>query len=301
MIDVIVVGGGPGGLQAALTLARGQRTVAVVDAGPPRNARAAAVHNFLTRDGTPPAELRRLARAELDRYGVEVEGRRAIAITGERGAFTVELDEGSVTARRVLLAVGMVDLLPELPGFEPLWGHTVFQCPYCHGHEVRGQRFAALAASEPMLDFAILLRAWTDDVVALTDGRFPVTDAARARLASAGVLLDERPLAALTARAEDAGRLAAITFTDGAPLPRDILFARPPQRQTDLVATLALALDPQGYLLLDDHRQTSRPGIYAAGDSVTMMQSALGAASAGMHAAAMLNHELTVSLWTGGA
>jgi thioredoxin reductase len=290
MLDVLVIGGGPAGLQAALTLARGQRTVLVVDAGPPRNARAIHLHNFVTRDGTPPQAFRAHAREELARYGVEVRTARAHEVSGGPGDFTVRLDEGEVHARRLLLALGVVDELPPWPGLAELWGETVFQCPYCHGHEVRGLRWALVAHEPHMIELAAMARLWTDDVVVLTEGKLEV-DAQR--LARAGLRLEERPIAGLRAGASP-NRLGAVLFTDGQSLQRDVLLMRPVQRQTALVQSLGLQLDPAGYVVLDERRQTSRPGIYAAGDLLTPMQAAIVGAQAGMMAAATITRELAL-------
>lgn len=295
MLDVLILGGGPAGLQAALTLGRAQRKALVLDAGPPRNARAVEVHNFLTRDGTPPATLRALAREELRPYGVEVRPERAVAIEGEKGAFVVRVEGGGEhTARRVILAGGMIDHLPPIPGLAELWGQTIFQCPYCHGHELRGQRWAAMIGSAPMIDYALVGRGWTLDLVALTEGRFEVSEQDRARLAAAGVRLDERPVAALRPAAEDAHRLGAVVFADGEVLERDALLLRPEQTQTPLVAALGLNLDPQGFVAVGFNRETSIPGIFAAGDLSSPMQAAIAGAASGMLTAAMLNHELCV-------
>lgn len=293
MLDVIVIGGGPAGFQAALTLGRGRRRVALVDSGRPRNARAAHIHNFITRDGTPPSRFRELAHAELARYGVSVHEQRALAIAGEAGAFDVRLADRSLRARRVVLAVGVVDVLPELDGLDDLWGETVFQCPYCHGFELSGRRWGVYLPGASSPEPALLARNWTDDVVVLTDGA-PMEDALRERLAVAGVRVEPRKV--LSLRAAAPGRLGAIRFEGGAELPRDAMMLKPPQRQTDLVTELGLELDAQGYVVVDHDGLTSRAGIYAAGDLTTSMQAALSAASAGQKIASRLNRALTAEL-----
>lgn len=294
MLDVLVIGGGPAGLQAALTLARGQQRVSVVDAGPPRNARAVHLHTFVTRDGTAPARFRAIAREELARYGVEVQAARAEGLDGAIGDFTVRTDLGEIRAKRVLLTLGVVDELPALPGLAELWGETVFTCPFCHGHEVRGQRWAVLVPSPELLEMALTSRAWTEDVVMLTDGRFSPDDETRQRLARAGVRLEERRLVGLRPREDQPDRLGALLFSEGEPLLREVLRMRPPQRQTELVRSLGLALDAAGHVVVDKLQQTSRPGIFAAGDLTTPMQSAMGGAASGMMAAAALTHTLAL-------
>lgn len=260
--DVAIAGGGPAGLAAALALGRGRKRVLLCDAGPPRNAAATHVHNFVTRDGIPPAEFRRIARQQLEPYrSVEVRDVRIEEIRGERGAFEVRLPTGPEQARRVLLCTGMVDEVPDIEGFRALWGRSLFQCPYCHGWEVQDQRFGYLAASVEAVPFALFLRGWTSDVVLLTDGAFAVPPETAASLAAAGVHLEERRIARLRPNGD---RLAAIEFAEGGSLPRDVLFLHPRQRQADLVRSLALALDPKGFVQVDEaQRETSRPGIYA--------------------------------------
>lgn len=299
LFDVVIVGGGPAGLSAALNLGRARRRVLLCDSGPRRNAAAEHIHGFVTQDGTTPADFRRLGRQQLEPYAsVEARDVQIEGIRGERGAFEVRLPTGSVQARRILLCTGMIDELPDIDGFRELWGGSIFQCPYCHGWEVQDRRFGFLAPSPDLLEFALLLRAWSRDVTVLTDGRFTVPSEVRMRLASAGVPVEERRIARLSG---SEGRLQRVELADGGSLPLDVLFTRPPQRQVAIVQALGLALDSGGYVVVDENRQTSIAGIYAGGDLVTPVQSAVLAAASGVQAAARLNHELTAELATSGA
>jgi thioredoxin reductase len=291
LYDVVIAGAGPAGLSAALMLGRARKRVLVCDAGPPRNAAATHVHGFLTRDGTPPAEMRRIGREQLAPYGVEVRDDQAVSIEGERDCFRVALASGGVEARRVLLCVGMIDDLPALPGYRELWGKSIFVCPYCHGWEVRERPFGCLLPSAAWVDYALFLRGWTSDVLVFTDGRFEVPPEMRERLARAGLGLDERRIRRLVG----SEHLEAVEMEDGARVARDALFARPPQRQTALVQESGVALDEQGFVKVNEQKQTSRAGVYAAGDLTTMQQGALFSAAAGAQAAAMINHELTLA------
>ncbi len=292
-VDVVIVGGGPAGLSAALALGRGRKRALVVDAGTPRNARAVEMHNVVTRDGTPPPEFRRLAWEELARYpSIAKRTERVLTIEGELGAFDVTLETGVVRARRVLLAVGMIDELPDTPGFQAHWGRSIFQCPYCHAWEVQDRRFGVLASSVDLLDFAIFVRGWSRDVIAFTDGGLEVPEDIRQRLVLANVGLEERPVRAL----HGGEHLEAIELEGGERVAREVLFARPPQRQTDIVRALGVDLDAQGFVRVDESQQTSRAGIYAAGDLTTFAQGATMAIAAGTLAAARLNHELTREL-----
>ncbi|MCB9548655.1 MAG: NAD(P)/FAD-dependent oxidoreductase [Myxococcales bacterium] len=291
MYDVVIAGGGPAGLSAALTLGRARRRVLVCDAGPRRNAAAEHVHGFLTRDGVTPDALRAHGRADLAAYpGVEVRDVSVLGITGERGAFRVALPEGEVVARRILLCTGLVDELLPIEGFAALWGRSIFQCPYCHGWERRDQRWACLARGPEALHFGPLLRSWTAHVTMLAAPGLPGDVVAGLR--AAGLTVEERPIARLVA---GPGGLEAIAFTEGPALPCDVLFAHPPQRPVALVTALGLALDEAGLVRADPMtRETSVPGVYAAGDTSTRMQAALQAAAAGAWAGATINGDLAV-------
>jgi thioredoxin reductase len=294
--DVLIVGAGPAGLAAALTLGRANKRVLLCDAGPRRNAAATHIHNFVTRDGAPPDAFRHVAREQLAAYlGVVVRDDAVVGIAGERGAFQVALASGEVArARRVLLCTGMIDELPEIEGFRELWGRSIFQCPYCHGWEVRGSRWGYLASERTAAHlgiFATTLRGWTRDVVVFTGGAVEVADDVRAGLHAAGVLVETAAIERLHA---PGGRLTAVALAGGAIVPCDALFAHPPQRQVRLVEALGVALDEQGFVRADPMtRETSVPGIHAAGDLATPMQAATAAAAFGMMAAAAINVALT--------
>jgi thioredoxin reductase len=295
--DVVIVGGGPGGLSAALALGRARKRVLVADSGERRNAAATHLHNFVTRDGTPPSEFRAIGREQLRAYpSVEVRDVRVESIAGQRGAFRVALPGEFVEARRILLCTGMVDEMLPIDGFRELWGSAILQCPYCHGWEIREQRWAYLATVAERLPFALLMRGWTRDVVVLTNGAISVPEDMRGKLTAAGVGLETRPIARLVA---PSGRLEGVALADGSLVACDALFAHPPQRQVDLVRSLGLALDAEGFVQADPMtRETSVPGIYAAGDLLWRLQGAVFAAAAGTQAATTLNHELTTELAT---
>jgi thioredoxin reductase len=290
--DVVIAGSGPAGLSAALLLGRARRSIVLCDDGPRRNAQAIGIHNFVTRDGIAPTDFRRVAVEQLKPYpSVEIRTTALLSVEGESGNFHCTTQERTFEAARVILCVGMIDDPLPIPGWDHLWGRSVFQCPYCHGWEARDGAFGVLCTVAPMLDYVTLVRQWSHDVIAFTNGAFDVTAEHRARAVDVGFRLEEQPIAALVANGD---HLSAIELTNGTRVRRDVLFARPPQRQTDLVRATGVVLDDVGYVRVDNNKQTSRPGIYAAGDLTTPMQSAILAASAGTHAAAMLNHELTI-------
>lgn len=301
--DVLIVGGGPAGLSAALALGRARKRVLLCDGGPRRNARAEHIHNFVTRDGTPPDEFRAVGRQQLLAYPtVLVRDQHVEHIGGARGAFEVRVGGETLLVRRVLLCTGMVDLPPAIEGMAELWGHSVFQCPYCHGFEVRDRRFGYLASEDPRsADFALFLRGWTSQVRVFTHGRAGL-EAARPRLLAGGVELETRAIRRLVGTHGQIGQISQVELVDGTLIPCDALFTHPPQRQVEVVASLGLALDETGYVKVDAMtRETSIPGVYAGGDLITRQQGAVFAAAAGVHAATMLNHELTADLLARGA
>jgi thioredoxin reductase len=301
--DVIVVGGGPGGLSAALALGRARKRVLVCDAGPRRNAAATNIHNFVTRDGTPPAEFRRAAREQLATYGsVDIRDVRVEALAGERGAFRATLSSSeTVDARRVLLCTGVIDEMLPIDGFRELWGHSIFQCPYCHGFEVRDRAWGYLVTPSRLghlAPFAVMTRSWTSSVSVFANG-LSIPDDARALMTAAGIRVHDGLVSRLQRRGQ---QLESVVLGDGTSIPCDALFAHPPQTHVDLVRTMALALDDAGYVKVDPmSRETSRPGVYAVGDLTTPQQAAILAAATGMQAAAAINVELTMDLAMSGA
>ena len=292
--DVVIVGGGPAGLAAALALGRARKRVLLCDSGPRRNAAAEHLHNFVTRDGTPPDEFRRAGREQLLAYpSVEARDARVESIAGTRGAFAVSLAAETIEARRVLLCTGMIDEMLPIDGYRELWGHAIFQCPYCHGWEVRDRRWGYLALAADaghLLPFALQARGWSRDVVVFTGGAHEVPMETGDRLRAAGIRLETAPIARLVARGRT---LEAVELTDGTAVPCDVLFSHPPQRQVELVCSLGVALDEGGYVQTDEMRlETSVPGIHAAGDLTTRMQAAIWAAALATRAASVINVEL---------
>jgi len=172
LYDAVVVGAGTAGLSAGLLLGRSRRRILILDGGEPRNAPAAGVHGFFTRDGTSPGELLEIGRAQLEPYpGVERRAERAAGVSGSDGAFEVALEGGeTVSTRKLVLATGVSDELPDRPGFKELWGRGVYHCPYCHGWEVRDRPLAVIVGGDEVAERAVLIRNWSRDLVALTDG-----------------------------------------------------------------------------------------------------------------------------------
>jgi thioredoxin reductase len=294
--ECAVVGAGAAGLSAALVLGRARRRTVVIDADEQSNRAAPVMGGLLGHDRRPPAELYETGRRELASYPT-VEYRHGHVGSGRRvdSGFILDTDDGeSVHAKRVLLATGMRYCPPELPGLASLWGTSVFQCPFCHGWEMRDKRIASLAAGEEAVHSALMLRGWTDDVVLLTDGRSDLSPADVNALEAAGISIDDRRVVELIS-AE--GRLTEIAFADGTRLARDGLLVEAPLRQRSPLAEQLGATCTSGRLGTDPldidaiHR-TDVGGVFAAGDTCTDHPHLTGAIDAGATAAMIIVQSL---------
>jgi thioredoxin reductase len=289
--DCIVVGGGAAGLSAALVLGRARRRTLLVDGGQPSNLPAEGIGGLLGHNGRPPAELYAMGRAELEAYPT-VEVRDGTVVDGERvdGGFALDLAGGArELTRRVILATGMEYRKPDLPGLEPLWGRSVFHCPFCHGWEMRDAALAVLGGGPGGLHRALLLRGWSDDVMLLSDGPAELEADDLERLSAANVDVDERPVARLIARD---GALAAVEFADGSTLAREgLLVPVTVAQRSSLAAQLGAEPAEPGpvavdALVVDTMFRTTAEGVSAAGDVSAQLQQVAGAISAGSLAAA---------------
>jgi thioredoxin reductase (NADPH) len=297
--DVVVVGGGAAGLSGAVALSRARRSVLVVDAGSPRNAPAVHVHNYLGREGTPPGELLTAGRAELAGYGGEVVVDTVVAAEQVDGGFRVSLAGGrSVRARRLLVATGLVDELPAVPGLAPRWGRDVLHCPYCHGYEVRDRAIGVLATGPMAVHQTLLFRQLSDDVTLFLHTAPDLTADEREQLAALGVAVVEGEVAAVEV-ADD--RLTGLRLRSGEVVPRDAVVVAPrfvaraevlsflgvdavEQEMAGVVVGTAVPADPTG--------ATAVPGVWVAGNVTDLGAQVVGSAAAGVKAGAMINADL---------
>jgi thioredoxin reductase len=291
--DVIIVGGGPAGWSAALVLGRCRRRVLVLDSRRYRNAASHALHAFITRDGTPPAEFLQLAREDALRYpGVQHRAATAVDARRVQQGFEVVLDDGrGISARKILLATGVVDELPKLDALQRFYGISVHHCPYCDGWEHRDEPLAVYGRGEKGVGLALMLSLWSADIALCTDGPDEHARSQRERLAKHGVRLHEAPLKGLEG---DAGRLQALVFANGERLERRALFFNTGHHQrSPLFERLGCHTDARGDVV-PEHRyeETSVPGVYAAGDATCDVMLVIVAAAEGAKAAFSINKSL---------
>ncbi|MFJ3582156.1 NAD(P)/FAD-dependent oxidoreductase [Streptomyces sp. NPDC090127] len=295
--DVVVVGGGAAGLSAALILGRSRRRTLVVDAGEPRNAPAAHMHGYLSRDGMDPAEFLQAGRREIAAYGVEwttgqVTG--AVREIGGADGFVVTVNDGRlVRARRLVVTTGLLDELPAVDGMAERWGRDVLHCPYCHGWEVRDQAFGVLAHPVLGAHQALIVAHWSPDVTLFLHTAGPLPEEQGAQVAAAGIEVVTGEVAGL---AVEDDRLTGVAMADGRVVARDVLFVGTRMTPRDgLLTALGAATreTPFGpFVAVDETGRTSVPGVWAAGNAIGAQEQVINAASGGYRAGVAINMEL---------
>jgi len=295
MHDTLIVGAGPAGLSAALVLARCRRSVLLVDAGSPRNRRASLLHNFLTRDGTPPADFLAAARREVVSHGVAMlAGEVVDAQRNTDGTFTAAVSRHpdghtTVAARRMLLATGMRDLIPPLEGIDAFYGVTVHHCPYCDAFGHSGKRLVAFGEGDAAVGLALLLLTWSPSVTACTEGR-PVRRELLDRALRLGVTLRTERIVRLTGEGPS---LRRVHYASGRALECHALFFNTGQAQrSDLPRRLGCTFKEDGGVETNDRLCSGVDGLYVAGDADREVEFIVVAAAQGATAAVAINREL---------
>jgi len=305
--DVVIVGGGPAGLSAALNLARARRRTLVLDSNRPRNSATFHSHGFLSRDGISPLELRKMGREELEQYP-NVEFERTIVesiepLDGVSGAvaavdgahdgsgFTVTHRGGAVTTRTVLIATGLREVLPNLPTLRAFYGTSIHSCMECDGYEYADRPIALIGASDDLAERALLLSQWSRDLIVFTQDVGRVSEADEAALAGRGIRVDRRVVVDV---AGDRDGLTGVVLADGETIARDAAFVRPDyETALDYAVGLQLALDAEGLIVVDAAGRTSTAGAYAIGDATPPgPQQLIVAAGDGAEVAAVINRDL---------
>jgi thioredoxin reductase len=293
--DVVIVGGGPAGLAAALVLGRMRRRVLLLDADGPAHGVSEGVHGLFGHDGTPPFALRRTAQEQLRPY--ESVTTQMVTVEQARvtpSGFSVVAGGTTSEAGVLLLATGMRYELPRIGGVAELWARGVYHCPYCHGWEMRDQPLAVYGAGAAHL--ALLLSSLSDDVVLLTDGSSDLDPDEAEQLRRRGIVIRDDPVARL--EGED-GRLARVVFADGSTDDRTGLFFVPSFTPSPLPARLGCDVDESGAVVIDEDGRTSVAGVFAAGDTTTDKKAVVLAAAAGSRAAYAINAGLASALLPG--
>ena len=291
--DVLIVGGGAAGLSAALVLSRARRRVVVVDSGAPRNAPAAHMQGFLSRDGMPPAELLATGRSEVMAYGGEIVSatvEQLLETGADEPAFVAQLVDGTrLIGRRVLVTTGLRDELPDVPGLRDRWARDVLHCPYCHGYEVRDQRLGVVWNGPATPAYAQIVRQWSHDVVLLAPPA-TLSDEQRTELLARAIGVVESPVTGVEVSGD---RLRGVTLADGTTLKRDALFV-PPRfaPHSDLLVQLGCDVDDEGWVVTGANGATSIAGVRVAGNVSNPRAQVITAAGEGSAAAIAINADL---------
>lgn len=291
MYDVLIVGGGPAGLSAAMLLARCLRQVILFDTGEYRNAYSHAMNGFITRDGTPPSDFIRMGREDLAKYAVDIRPKRIVKLAKDGEIFqATDEDDQVYLSRKVLLATGLIDQWPKLNGAEPFYGSSIHHCPYCDGYESKNKPLAAYGVGRKGIGLSLSLKTWSSDVMLFTNGTNKLTREDRELLARNGVKINT---AAIDRLEGEGGQLQRIVLKNGKIEEREALFFSTGYYQRcDLAIQLNCDFTSRGVVRTYKHQQTNVPGLYVAGDAARDMQLVIVAAAEGTQAAVSINKEL---------
>ncbi|HKU89958.1 MAG TPA: NAD(P)/FAD-dependent oxidoreductase [Steroidobacteraceae bacterium] len=291
--DVVIAGAGPAGLSAALVLGRARRDVLLCDTGTPRSWASKEMHAYLSRDGMSPQEFLALGRREVRRYpGVHYLPQEVCTARRVREGFAVRLANGrEVQCRKLLIATGVFDIVPRIPGIDEMFGRSVFQCPYCDGWEMRDRAVLAYGRGQRGFEMARAMSAWTSDLVLCTDGAAGFPAPHRKLLDRHGIRLVEKRIESLEG---SRGRLRTVVFRGGERLARDAMFFDTPSRhQSKLAESLGCKFGRNGGVMCGEYEATSVPGVFVAGNIIRDVQLTIVAAAEGARAAFGINRTLT--------
>ncbi|MCY9589999.1 NAD(P)/FAD-dependent oxidoreductase [Paenibacillus chitinolyticus] len=296
-VDVAIIGGGPAGLSAGLMLGRARKRTIVIDEGRPRNGVTREAHGFLTRDGISPSEFRRIAQEQLRVYpSVSQAEDTVVSISGEDGSFLLETATGmKIASKKLLFAAGMKDHKLEIPGLAEVYGKSAFVCPYCDGWELRDEPLVVISRGAALLHFAPLLSGWTKRFVVCTNGPDELSEAERDELRDHGIPLFDTPIRAILS---SEGMVNHVVLEDGIEIPcTGIFFKSDLVPGTDLPQSLGCRTSDTGVIEVDKFGKSSVPGVYAAGDTSSLMHQSIAAAASGAAAGAAINGELNQEAW----
>ena len=293
--DVIIIGGSYAGLSAAMTLGRSMREVLVIDGGKPCNRFTPHSHNFLTQDGEMPADISAKALEQVKQYDtVSFHQGLALSAHEESNGFSVEVEGGlNFFGKRLILSMGIKDLLPNLSGFKECWGKSVIHCPYCHGYEFRGQKTGIWAGLDHAYHLAMLVNNLTTELSIFVQGEGNFDEGQMEKLEKHGIQVIESELESIS---HNGGQITAVETANGVRIALDALYASVPfMLNSDIPKTLGCAITETGHIEVDTMQITNIPGVYACGDCTTPMRSVAKAVAGGNFAGAVANMELTAA------
>lgn len=291
IFDVIIIGGSYAGLSAGMALGRSLRNILIIDNGKPCNRQTPHSHNFITHDGKTPKEIAALAREQVEKYSTVKFHEGTVIKISRNGDFSIETREGkNFHAKKLILASGVKDMMPDIPGFAECWGISVLHCPYCHGYEVRNKATGILADGDMAYDFTKLVYNLTKDLSLFTNGKSVLSGEQKEKLAENKISLIEDQVESI---AHENGYIRKIIFKTGKEISLNALYAKIPFTQNVDVSELGCELTEQGFIKVDFLQKTNIPGLFACGDNVTMMRSVANAIAQGNFTGAMVNKELT--------
>ncbi|WP_192345924.1 NAD(P)/FAD-dependent oxidoreductase [Algoriphagus sp. Y33] len=290
--EVIIIGGSYAGLSAAMALGRSLRKVLVIDAGKPCNRQTPHSHNFLTQDGKTPAEIASIGRKQVEKYDtVTFLSGFAVDAKKTNSGFEIKTEDDKVfEGKKLILATGVKDIMPEIPGFSECWGISVIHCPYCHGYEVRNEKTGILANGDFAFEFGKMITNWTKDLTLFTNGKSTLSQEQADKLATKGVHVIETEIMSIR---HTVGKLEYLVLKDNSKFPLNAFYSKVDFVQsTAIPSTLEIELTDHGHIKVDLMQKTNIPGVYACGDSTTPFRSVSYAVSTGAMAGVASNKEL---------
>jgi thioredoxin reductase len=290
--DVIIIGGGPAGLNAGVVLGRCRRKVILFDTFQQRNRWSHGMHNYLTRDDILPTDFIKLAHKELEKYAVQLLPKKVVsAYKNEYGHFLVKDEEGTLyTAKKLLVATGLSDNVPSIEGFKEMYGKSVFHCPYCDGWEVQDKRLGVYAKNKDGSELAMALKGWSENVTLFTDGKKNIKPSLIEQLTANKIKINTLPISRLSG---NDGQLEKIVFKNGeVHLCDAIFFVNGFTQQCNLAEAFNCEVNRKGVVVTNRFQQTNTPGLYVAGDASRDMHFVVVAAAEGAKAGVMINKEL---------
>lgn len=290
--DVIIIGGSYAGLSAGMSLGRSLRNVLIIDSGKPCNRQTPHSHNFLTQDGKAPKEISEIAKDQVLKYETVsfFEGRVAKTSQNSEG-FEVEIDNGEkFSAKKIILACGVKDQIPDIEGFAECWGISVIHCPYCHGYEVKGKKTGILSNGDLAFEFSKLVFNLSKDLSLFTNGECTLNEEQAERFSQNKINIVEDEIKEIV---HENGNIRKIVFKNGSEKALEALYAKIPFEQNINTEDLQLELTEHGFIKIDHFHKTSTDGVFACGDNTTMMRSVANAVAQGNFTGAIVNKELS--------